>query len=135
MANKQTSRNRTSPSQQKRSAGTNVLLTLTLVPLVVGLLLIGAWALDYLVLEDAQSQLIVGVLFFLLSFAASNALQRRWRLAAGWSLLICSDLVLLAWLNLWAQIAALIFGLVGLGLIVVEFFRQYQRGKAGAAGK
>ena len=128
MAKKPASKNKKSPAQEKRSPGRNVLLTLTLVPLVVGILLIVAWALDYIVLGDAQSQIIVGVLFFLLSFAASNALQQKWRLTAGWVLLTFADLILLAWLNLWAQIAAMVVGVTGLGFIAVEFYKQYRQG-------
>jgi hypothetical protein len=85
---------------------------------------------DILILEDDQSQITIGILFFLLSFAASNALQRRWRLAAGWGLLMCADLVILAWLDVRAQMVAAGFGLVGLVLLAVEFYRQYQQGKA-----
>jgi len=117
-------------TKEKRSPGRNVLLTLTLVPLILGVLLIGAWAMDYTLFEDPQSQPLVGVMFFLLSFAASNALQKRWYLAAGWGLMMCADLVLLASLNLWAQILAIVLGVVGLGFITVEFFRQYQAGNA-----
>jgi hypothetical protein len=108
---------------------------LTLVPLVVGVLLIFAWAMDYVVLEDAQAQIFVGILFFLLSFAASNALQRRWGLAAGWGLLMVADLILLGWLNLWAQIAAMVVGVTGLGFIAVEFYKQYRQGNEGRATK
>ena len=86
-------------------------------------------------MEDPQSQVTIGILFFLLSFAASNALQKRWRLAAGWGLLMCADLVVLAWLELWAQVVAIGFGLVGLIFLIVEFYRQYQQGKAEKAGK
>jgi len=112
-----------------------VLLTLTLVPLVVGLLFIGAWVLDVSVLDDPQAQVTVGILFFLFSFAASNALQKRWRLAAGWGLLMCADLVILAWLELWAQVAAIVLGLVGLGFLAVEFYRQYRQGQIEKARK
>jgi len=107
-----------------------VLLTLTLVPLIIGVLLIGAWGLDILILEDDQSQITTGILFFLLSFAASNILQKRWMLAAGWALLMCADLVILAWLDVRAQIVAAAFGLVGFVFLAVEFYKQYQQGKA-----
>lgn len=127
---KKSSRNKKPGPEKKSSPGRNILLTLTLVPLVIGVLLIGAWALDISVLEDEQSQITIGILFFLLSFAASNALQNRWRLAAGWGLLMCADLVILIWLELWAQVVALGFGLLGLIFLAVEFYRQYQLGKA-----
>lgn len=130
MAKKSSSRNTKPNTEKKSSPGRNVLLTLTLVPLIIGVLLIGAWALDILLLEDDQSQITIGILFFLLSFAASNALQKRWRLAAGWALLMCADLVILAWLDVRAQIVAAGFGLVGLFFLAAEFYQQYRQNKA-----
>lgn len=121
---------RTIAAQKRSGLGKNLLLTLTLVPLIIGVLLIGAWVLDILVLDDFQAQITVGVLFFLLSFAASNALQKRWRLAAGWGLLMCADLVLMGWLEVWAQVTALGVGLIGLVLLVIEFYKQYRSGRA-----
>jgi hypothetical protein len=130
MPKKSLSRNNKLSTEKKNSPGRNVLLTLTLVPLIIGVLLIAAWALDILILEDDQSQITIGILFFLLSFVASNALQKRWRLAAGWALLMCADLVILAWLDVRAQIVAAGFGLVGVVFLVIEFYQQYQQSKA-----
>jgi hypothetical protein len=124
------------PDQARRAAaGKNRLLTLTLVPLIVGILLIGAWALDLTVLANNESQLLSGILFCLLSFALSNALQRRWWLAAGWGLLVLSDLILLISLALWAQVAAIVVGLLALAFLIVEFSRQYRENRAGKPGK
>jgi hypothetical protein len=117
-------------TREERSPARNVFLTLTLVPLVIGVLLIGAWALDIEIIPGPQAQVVVGVLFFLLGFAASNLLMRRWRLAAGWALLIVADLAVLAWLQLWAQVVAIGLGLIGLGLLAVEFYRQYRQNNA-----
>jgi hypothetical protein len=79
---KTTAKSIRNPSSKRRSSpGRNVLLTLSLVPLVIGMILIGAWVLDLEVLKDPQSQITVGIFFFLLSFTASNALQKRGRLA------------------------------------------------------
>jgi hypothetical protein len=117
-------------AEEKRSPASNVFLTLTLVPLIVGVLLIGAWALDLRIISDPQAQVVVGVLFFLLSFAASNALMRRWRLAVGWGLLMVADLAVLGWLQLWAQIIAIVLALVGLGFLLVEFYKQYRQNNA-----
>lgn len=116
-------------SQAKLPAttGSPVHLTLTLVPLVVGLILIGAWVLDIAWFEDPQSQIFVGIMFLLISFTASNVLQKRWRLAAGWAMLLAADLVLLAWLQVWAQVLALAVGLVGSGFLAVEFYHQYRQ--------
>ncbi len=135
MTTKSTSKRKKQAIQRPSSPGVNLLLTLTLVPLVAGLILIGAWALDISIFEDAQSQVTVGILFFLLSFAASNALQKRWRLATGWSLLMCADLVILAWRNVAAQVAAIVLGVVGLVFLVIEFYQQYQQGKLEKAKK
>ena len=104
-----------------------LLLTLTLVPMVIGILLIGAWALDMIFWEDPQAQMIIGFLFILASFAASNALQRRWRLAAGWFLLAISDLIILIWLNVTVQIVALALGVIGLFIIILEFIMQWKK--------
>jgi len=49
--------------------------------------------------------------------------------------LMCADLVLLAWLEVWAQVVAIGIGLIGLMLLVMEFYRQYQSGKAQKANK
>ena len=124
MAKKSTSKYKKTPSTKRSSPGKNVFLALTLVPFVLGLILIGAWVLDIEILDDLQSQITVGVLFFLLSFAASNALQKRWRLAAGWGILVIADLIVLAWLDVRAQIVALSVGAVGTALLGYEFFRQ-----------
>lgn len=124
MAKKSTSKHKNKPLTKRSSPGKNVFLALTLVPFVLGLILIGAWVLDIELLNDLQSQITVGVLFFLLSFTASNALQKRWKLAAGWGILVIADLIILAWLDVRAQIVALSVGSVGAALLGYEFFRQ-----------
>lgn len=117
-------------SSKKRSSPTkNVLLSLTLVPLIIGVILIGAWVLDLEFLENPQSQVTVGIFFFLLAFTMSNAIQKRWQLAAGWGLLAIADIVTLAWLNVAAQIIALSVGLIGIVLLGIEFYKQYREGK------
>lgn len=117
------------PKRQKGS-WTRLLLALTMVPMVLGLLLIGAWALDFNIFNNPQSQTLVGILFILFSFAASNGLQKKRDLAIGWSLLTVADLVLLIWVELWAQILALIAGVVGLGFVLVVFYRRWNEEQA-----
>lgn len=124
MAKKATSKHKKMPTVERSTPAKNVFLALTLVPFVLGLILVGAWVLDLEILNDLQSQITVGVLFFLLSFAASNALQKRWRLTAGWGILAIADLIVLAWLDVRAQIVALSVGVVGVILIGYDFFRQ-----------
>jgi hypothetical protein len=121
--------NKRSTSEKGSSPAKNVLLALTLVPFVIGIILIGAWVLDLELLENSQSQVTVGIFFFLLTFTASNAIQKRWRLAAGWGFLAVADIVTLAWLNLAAQIIALSLGGIGIILLGIEFYKQYQQGK------
>lgn len=127
---KRSQKNNKKLSSKKRSSpAKNVFLSLTLVPLVIGIILIGAWALDLELLENPQSQVTVGVFFFLLAFTMSNAIQKRWQLAAGWGLLAIADIVTLAWLNVTAQIIALSVGLIGIVLLGIEFYKQYREGR------
>jgi len=121
--------NRKSATKRPSSPGRNVFLSLTLVPLVLGIILIGAWALDIELLGTPQAQVTVGIFFFLLTFTTSNAIQKRWRLAAGWGLLAVADIVTLAWLNVAAQVIALGLGIIGLVLLGIEFYKQYKQGK------
>jgi hypothetical protein len=118
-----------SSARKVSSPGKNVFLALTLVPLVIGIILIGAWVLDLELLDNAQSQVTVGIFFFLLTFTASNAIQKRWRLAAGWGLLALADIVTLSWLNLAAQVIAIAAGFAAIVLLGIEFYWQYQQGK------
>jgi len=116
-------------SKKRSSPGRNVFLALTLVPLVIGIIFVGAWVLDLEILDSLQSQITVGIFFFLLSFTASNAVQKRWTLTIGWGMLAIADIVTLAWLNVIAQVVALILGMIGIILLGIEFYKQYQQGK------
>ena len=123
------------PSTKKRSSPwMNILLSLSLVPTVLGILLIGAWLLDMNILEN-QSEVTVGLFFILVGFAASNAFQKRYRLAIGWGLLAVADLILLIWVSLWTQGFALIVGLIGVVFLGIEFYKQYQQNKGEKANK
>ena len=116
--------------RRPRGSWTRLLLALTLVPMVLGLMLIGAWALDFEIFDEPQTQTLVGILFILFSFAASNGLQKKRNLAIGWSLLTVADLVLLLWIELWAQILAIIAGVVGLGVLVFVFYKAWKEEQA-----
>lgn len=122
-----------SPSTQKPKENVRslrLLLALTLVPLVIGGLLILGWALDIYLWDNAITQIYVGILFILASFALSNGLQKNWFAASGWALLAVSDVLLLVVINLVSQIAAFVLGAVGLLLLGVEFYRRWQ-GRSG----
>lgn len=117
--------------KSKRNSN-NILLSLTLVPMVIGLLLIGAWAIDIYIFDVPETQTLTGMLFILFSFAASNILQKKTRLAVGWSFLTVADVVLLLWVELWAQIVAIILGVVGVGIILYEFYHRWQEERSKA---
>ena len=121
--------NKAISSKKQASPGRNVFLSLTLVPLIIGIILIGAWVLDIAIFNDSQAQITVGIFFFLLTFTTSNAIQKRWRLTAGWGALAVADIVTLGWLNVVAQVIAIIVGLTGLVLLGTEFYKQYQQNK------
>lgn len=130
MTQKVSRKNGKNTAAKRLSPAQNVFLALTLVPLIIGVILVGAWVLDLEILENPQSQVTVGVFFFLLAFSASNLVQKRWRPATGWGLLAIADLVTLAWLNVAAQGVALVAGLCGVVLLALEFYTQYQSQKA-----
>ena len=135
MAKKSSKKSTKKTSTKRSSPAKNVFLALTLVPFVIGVIFIGAWVLDLEVLDTPQSQVTVGIFFFLISFVASNAIQKRWRLAAGWGLLAVADIVTLVWLNVAAQIVALSIGLIGVILLGIEFYSQFQQNKLDKAKK
>lgn len=127
---KKSSKNKKQTLPKKRTAsGKNLLLTLTLVPLVIGMILLGAWALDMELLPNPQAQITVSIFFFLLAFTTSNALQKRWRLTIGWGLLALASIITLAWLNVIVQGIVILCGLLGLVFLGIEFYHQYQAGK------
>jgi hypothetical protein len=103
------------------------LLLLVMVPLGVGLLLIISAFTGAVVWGTPRKQVIMGGLYILFSFVASNAIQKQWVLAAGWALL-----GLAAWLGLNQQepvvkiIAAAFLG-VSVALLIREFLRRRRR--------
>ena len=114
------------PRKSSRPSWSLIGLALTLVPLVIGGLLILAWAMDLNLFDQPQTQIYVGVLFMMLGFAASNALQKRGLISVAWLLLAAADFILLAWVNLYIQILGFLLGGLGLVLLLYEFYRRYQ---------
>ena len=129
MAKRKNKTKRGARRETKRS-WRSLLMALTLVPMMFGVGLIVAWALDIYIFGDPESQPLIGVLFILLGFAASNALQKNRDLAIGWFLLALADLVSLVFAYFWAQITALIVGLAGLGFLIVGFYQRYKEDQA-----
>lgn len=129
MVKKKKRNSKSTISGKHNARGTNFLLTLSLVPLVIGMILLGAWVLDLEILPEPQSQITVAIFFFLLTFTITNLLQKRWRLALGWGLLAVADIITLLLLNVAIQVLALIAGVAGLVLLGSEFYQQYKQGK------
>jgi hypothetical protein len=117
-------------SKETRPAWINLILALTLVPLVAGVLLIAAWALDWDITGSLENQIYVGILFLLTSFAVSNLVQKRWLLGTGWVLLMLADILFLFWLNPSTQTFAAILGVAGAGMIGFQYFQQIAQGAA-----
>lgn len=113
-------------SKKNASSRPSLLLALTLVPMVIGGLLILAWGLDFDIWDPPEVQVWIGILFILLSFAASNALQQKWLPATGWLLLSVADFLLLRWVALWIQVVAFVMAAAGIGLILFEFIRNWR---------
>jgi hypothetical protein len=103
------------------------LLLLAMVPLGVGLLLIISSFTGFLAWGTPRKQVVMGGLYILFSFVASNAIQKQWILAAGWTLL-----GLAAWLILNQQetvfkiIAAAFLG-ISVPLLMREFLGRRRR--------
>lgn len=81
-------RHRRLPSERPALASSlrRVLLVLALAPLILGILLIVTALAGVVMWRSPGEQVAVGCLYVLFSFAASNALQKQWRLAFGWVL-------------------------------------------------
>lgn len=104
-----------------------LLLIASLVPVLVGLFFFVASWFEIRVFGTDETQTLAGALLALGGFAAANAVQGLWRLAAGWGL--CGIAV---WLAVTAPqqevrwVAAAV-GLVGLGLVLVSFIARYRQ--------
>jgi len=122
---KAAARRQQNPSQWPRWR--RFLLSLTLVPLLIGVMLIGAWALDIDLFGSMENQIVVGTLFLLLSFAASNALQEKWSLTAGWALLMVADWMILSGQSVALQIVGFIAAALGVILVGAHYVRGIRR--------
>lgn len=127
MARKHASARRTAPAAPSAPHWRQLLLLLTIVPMAVGVVLfVAAWA-DWVFLGSQMGQTVAGALIALVGFAAANALQAHWLLAAGWAGLGIGVWLLVGhsdvpWM-FWAGAVAGAGALVCLGL---EFVRRYR---------
>lgn len=110
------------------------LLALTLVPLIVGVILIIFWALDLETFGDPERLPPVALFFIMISFFVSNALQKRWNLAAGWALLSAASFLLWISRQTIVLVFSLILGLIGLIFISLEFARRIKQNNPARKG-
>ena len=108
----------------------NLGLALTLVPMMFGVGLILAWAFDIYIFGKNESQPLLGFLFILIGFAASNALQKNRRLAIGWSLIAAADVIILIWIQFWPVMFAVSIGLAGAGFLISGFLQRWREDQA-----
>lgn len=106
-------------------------MVLTAVPMVTGLFLFIASWFDFVLVGTAESQTLAGALLALGGFAAANALQGLWRLAAGWLLIAAA-----IWLAVTQPLSplrwvAIAIGAVGLGLVLASFVARYREVRQG----
>jgi len=124
MAKKKSVIKRTARGIEHKPSWKNILLALTLLPLVAGVLLIIAWALDWDVTGSLENQVYVGILFILLSATLSNLAQKNWPLFIGWLFLFIADLLFLLIVNPSFQLVAGALAIAGGGIIMFRFFQQ-----------
>jgi hypothetical protein len=127
MATKPSIQKATSKHGHQKRSWEKWLLLLAMVPLAVGVLLIISAFTDAVVWGTPRKQVLMGGLYILFSFVASNAIQKQWNLAAGWTLL-----GLALWLGLNHQekvvkiIAAAVLG-ISVSVLMREFLRRRRR--------
>ena len=126
MASKKTSLKPTNRKKETEPMWRRILLALTLAPLILGVVLIGAWSLDITLIGELENQIWVGLFLILISFTLSNLIQKKWVLFAGWLLLSIADYLLLRVVELRVQIVALALAAIGIGLLLTEFYRQFR---------
>jgi hypothetical protein len=127
MAAKRSSKNSSSPRGGPRRSWQKWLLLLAMVPLGVGVLLIISAFTDAVVWGTARQQVMMGGLYILGSFVASNALQKQWMLAASWTLLGLSTWVGLSQQEAAYKILAAAFLAISVSLLMREFLRRRRR--------
>jgi hypothetical protein len=114
-------------SKVQMSKSARLLLALTLLPLALGILLIIAWGFDFILWLSPEFQISLASFFILISFSASNLVQKNWLLAGGWLLVALADWLLLNRLDVASQAAGFGMGAAGLLVIAYEIFRRYKQ--------
>ena len=118
-------KDQSSPQKAPQEVWRKWLLVFSMAPLVLGLMLIIATLLDIVVWGSLELQAVVGVLCVLVSFVASNALQKQWNLAGGWLLLGGAVWLWVNWRETWVRGLAYVIGGLGLVLLAREFMQRF----------
>ncbi|MBM4456967.1 MAG: hypothetical protein FJ011_04225 [Chloroflexi bacterium] len=108
-----------------------ILLLLTIIPMLAGVILfVAAWA-DWVFIGAQAEQTVTGALLALLGFAAANLLQSRWLLACGWTSAAAAVWLVVSRPAPWAGAVGAIAGATALIAVVIEFGRRFRRPAAG----
>ena len=127
MAAKRFIKNSLSPHEGPKRSWQKWLLLLAMVPLAVGVLLIISAFTDAVVWDTPRKQVMMGGLYILAGFVASNAIQKQWVIAASWTLLGLSTWVGLSQQETAFKILAAAFLGISVALLMREFLRRRRR--------
>ena len=98
-----------------------------MVPAAVGLLLIIAAVCGAVVWDSTQQQVMMGFFYILFSFVVSNAIQKQWKLVAGWAVLGSAVWLAVNQSAMEAKLASAALIALGIGLLSSEFLRRRQQ--------
>ena len=114
-------------SQPEAPRWRQLLLIVSVVPMLVGVVLFVASWFDAVWIGTPTTQTVAGGVLACLGFTVSNALQAKWQLAGGWALLglavwllVAPPLIALRWLGAVA-------GLAGAVLVLLAFVQRYRQ--------
>ena len=100
------------------------LVLLALMPAALGILLIVCAGFDFLVWDTVREQVAMGGFYILLTFALSNAVQKDWKLAAGWITVGVAAWLALNRPEMEAKVAAAVLIGLAVALLTAEFLRR-----------
>jgi hypothetical protein len=114
-------------SDVQESFWRQAILLLAVVPAAVGLLLIATAAFGFIVWDTTREQVVMGGFYILFTFLASNAIQKEWRLVAGWMMLGAAAWLALSRPEIEVKIAAAVLIGLAVALLSGEFFRRRRK--------
>ena len=118
---------RSAQGRSQKASWQKWLLALTLVPLVGGVVLIIGALSDIIVWSSRADQIAMGCFYILFSFVASNAVQKQWNLAGGWTLIGIAAWVVLNSSDVLLRVVAAALAGIGMALVSREFLKRAGR--------